>query len=415
MALKEKLEKRAELIAEARKITDKAETEKRKLSDEESAKFDSIIDEAQEIKDSIDRENRMLKAGEEVELAFEKTKAELKRGGNSSGEIKSNLEVIDSKEYRSAIQKYLKGSLSALTPEEHRSLSQGSASDGGYLVPAEQFVANLLKKVDDIVRIRSLATVYKLNKAVSLGVPSLETNIADADWTSEIGTGSEDTAMAFGKRALFPAALAKLVKISDTLLRNSPLPVEQIVMDNMAMKFGVTEEKGFLTGNGASQALGVFTASVNGISTGRDVSTDNTSTAITVDGLINAKFALKEQYMMSPKTAWMFHRDAVRNIAKLKDSTNQYLWEQSIRAGQPDTLLGFPVYMSEFVPNTFTTGLYVGILGDFSYYWIAESLEFRIQRLNELYAATNQVGFIGRREVDGMPALEEAFVRVKLA
>lgn len=415
MALKEKLEKRAELIAEARKITDKAETEKRKLSDEESAKFDSIIDEAQDIKDSVDRENRMLKAGEEVELAFEKTKAELKRGGSNSGEIKSSIEALDSKEYRSAIQKYLKGSLNALTPEEHRSLSQGSAVDGGYLVPAEQFVSTLLKKVDDIVRIRSLATIYKLNKAVSLGVPSLETNVSDAEWTSEVGTGSEDTAMQFGKRALFPAALAKRVKISDTLLRNSPLPVEQIVMDNLAMKFGVTQEKGFLTGNGASQALGVFTASANGISTGRDVSTDNTSTAITVDGLINAKFFLKEQYMLSPKTAWMFHRDAIKNIAKLKDTTNQYLWEQSIRAGQPDTLLGFPVYMSEFVPNTFTTGLYVGILGDFSYYWIAESLEFRVQRLNELYAEKNQVGFIGRTEVDGMPALEEAFVRVKLA
>lgn len=415
MALKEKLEKRAELIAEARKITDKAESEKRKLSDEESARFDTIIDEAQEIKDSIDRENRMLKAGEEVELAFEKTKAELKRGGSTSGEIKSSLAVIDSKEYRSGLQKYFKGTMGNLTAEEHRALSEGSAVDGGYLVPAEQFVTNLLKKVDDIVRIRTLATVYKLNKAVSLGVPSLETNVSDADWTSEVGTGSEDTAMQFGKRALFPAALAKRVKISDTLLRNSPLPVEQIVMDNLGMKFGVTQEKGFLTGNGASQALGVFTASANGISTARDVSTDNTSTAITVDGLINAKFALKEQYMMSLKTAWMFHRDAIRNIAKLKDTTNQYLWEQSIRAGQPDTLLGFPVYMSEFVPNTFTTGLYVGILGDFSYYWIAESLEFRVQRLNELYAEKNQVGFIGRLEIDGMPALEEAFVRVKLA
>jgi len=414
MALKEKLEKRSELIAEARKITDKAEAEKRKLSDEESAKFDSIIDEAQEIKDSIDRENRMLKAGEEVEIAFEKTKEQIKRGGDSTGVLKSNLEIVDSKEYRSALQKYFKGSMSNLTHDEQRALSQGSAVDGGFLVPAEQFVANLLKKVDDIARIRTLATVYKLNKAVSLGVPSLETDPSDADWTSEVGTGSEDTLMAFGKRALTPAALAKRVKISDTLLRNSPLPVENIVLDRLGYKFGITQEKGFLTGNGASQALGVFTASANGISTARDVSEDNTGTAITADGLQSAKFALKEQYMLSPSTAWMFHRDAVKRIAKLKDLEGRYLWEQAIKAGQPDTLLGFPVYMSEYAPNTFTTGLYVGILGDFSYYWIAESLEFRVQRLNELYAEKNQVGFIGRLEVDGMPALEEAFVRVKL-
>jgi HK97 family phage major capsid protein len=78
-------------------------------------------------------------------------------------------------------------------------------------------------------------------------------------------------------------------------------------------------------------------------------------------------------------------------------------------------LFGVPVFVSEYAPNTFTTGLYVGIIGDFSFYWTADALDFSIQRLNELYAATNQTGFIGRLESDGMPVLEEAFVRVKLA
>ncbi len=73
------------------------------------------------------------------------------------------------------------------------------------------------------------------------------------------------------------------------------------------------------------------------------------------------------------------------------------------------------MYESEYAPNTFTTGLYVGLLGDLSYYWIADALSMTVQRLEELYAATNQVGFIGRLETDGMPVLEEAFVRVKLA
>ena len=70
--------------------------------------------------------------------------------------------------------------------------------------------------------------------------------------------------------------------------------------------------------------------------------------------------------------------------------------------------------MSEYAPSTFTTGLYVGIIGDFQWYWIAESLRFELQRLDELYAATNQVGFIGRLEADGMPVLAEAFTRVAL-
>jgi HK97 family phage major capsid protein len=72
------------------------------------------------------------------------------------------------------------------------------------------------------------------------------------------------------------------------------------------------------------------------------------------------------------------------------------------------------MYMSEYVPNTFTSGLYVGLFGDLRYYWIADSLMFELQRLDELYAETNQVGMIGRWESDGMPILEEAFARVKL-
>ena len=76
---------------------------------------------------------------------------------------------------------------------------------------------------------------------------------------------------------------------------------------------------------------------------------------------------------------------------------------------------GIPVFMSEYAPNTFTTGLYAGIIGDFSFYWIADALDMQLQRLVELYAAANQTGFLMRSETDGMPVLEEAFARLKTA
>ena len=83
-------------------------------------------------------------------------------------------------------------------------------------------------------------------------------------------------------------------------------------------------------------------------------------------------------------------------------------------ADRPDTILELPFFMSEYATNTFTTGKHVGIIGDFSFHWIADSLEFSIQVLKELYAESNQVGYIGRMECDGQPVLSEAFVRVKL-
>jgi len=106
---------------------------------------------------------------------------------------------------------------------------------------------------------------------------------------------------------------------------------------------------------------------------------------------------------------------AIKIISKLTDGLGGYLWQSGIAAGDPDRLLGLPVYESEYVPNTFTTGLYVGALGDFKQYYIAESLAMSVQRLTELYAETSQVGYIIRAEVDGMPALPAAFRRVKLA
>jgi HK97 family phage major capsid protein len=300
-----------------------------------------------------------------------------------------------------------------LAGEELRALQAGADVDGGYLVAPQQFVTELIKAVDDQVAIRGLARTFQVPQAASMGAPSLDADPSDADWTTELQTGAEDTAMRFGKRELRPHPLAKRIKVSQQLLRQALIGPEGLVLDRLAYKFAVSQEKAFLTGSGAGRPLGVFTASPNGISTNRDVATGNTTTAIGFDGLIEAKSTLKGQYW--PRARWIFHRDAVKQITKLKDGDGQYIWRQSVREGEPDTLLGLPMTISEWAPNTFTTGLYVGLIGDFQHYWIVDALAMQVQRLNELYAETNQVGFIGRLETDGAPVLEEAFVRVKLA
>ena len=88
----------------------------------------------------------------------------------------------------------------------------------------------------------------------------------------------------------------------------------------------------------------------------------------------------------------------------------RYLWMDGITMGDPDRILGIPVAESEFSPSTFTTGLYVGLLGAFYYYWICDSLELELQVLVEKYAETNQIAYVCRRKVDGMPQIAEAFV-----
>lgn len=399
-------EQRGRLVEESRALLDTAESEKRDLTNEEQTKFDTLHGEIEKLGQQISREERQRDL--EAQMAAQ-TDPETRSARGGDGRDAAAATVMN------GFRSWLRHGAHATGPgvQEFRNLSQGVNVDGGFLVAPQQFVASLIEEIDDAVFVRSLATIYQLTGAHSIGVPTRDSDIDDADWTTELQTGREDTGLGFGKREMRPYPLAKRIKISRSLLRNAALPVETIVQSRMAYKFGVTLEKAYLLGNGNQQPLGLFVPSNDGIPTTRDVSSGNTPTQIKADNLINVKYSLKSQYQRT--AVWMFHRDAVREIAKLKDGEGQYLWKMSLRDGEPDTILGRSFYQSEFVPNTFTTGKYVGLFGDLSHYWIVDSLAMQMQRLDELYAETNQVGFIGRYEGDGAPTLAEAFTRVQLA
>lgn len=428
MDLNELRQKRAQLIAEARGLLDRAKDGV--MSAEDQAQYDRLFDEANKLQDTIKRMEQQQDA--ERELGEAATRAARPGGQDGQAQLQFRSRALQGladtdPQWRQAPE--WQNLLATTTPQyraqfrnaiiigSQRALQVDSDTAGGFLVTPLQMVDSLLRAIDDIVWMRQVATVYAVPSADSLGIPTLEADPADADWTSELSIGNEDKNMSFGRRDLHPHPVAKRIKVSRTLLRKVP-SAENLVNARLAYKHGITQEKAFLVGDGQNKPLGVFTASSAGISTARDVSTDNAATAVTMKGLINAKYALKAAYW--PRARWLFHRDAVKQIATLRDEsggagTGQFLWYPSVREGEPDMLLGHPVMVSEYAPNTFTTGLYVGVFGDFSNYWIADSLQMDMQRLNELYAGTNQVGLIGRMESDGMPVLEEAFVRVKLA
>lgn len=290
---------------------------------------------------------------------------------------------------------------------------------GGFLVIPQELALRLVALVKDQVFIRSFATVQMLDKAQSLGVPTLDTDIGDPTWTDEIDTGVTDTVKPFGKRALSPHPLARRVLISNKLLRQASLDPETIVLDRLSYKVGRVEEVAFMTGSGQNQPLGLFTASTDGIDTSRDVSAATNGT-IAGDDLITVRHNLKPQYW--GRATWVMHRLVLAAIRKLKDAQGNYLWQPGLGGyvaqgtalvgGNPDTILGLPVIMSEMAPSSITHGDYVALLGDLSFYWIADALDMQIQRLVELYAESNQVEFIIRRESDGMPVLAEAFTRL---
>ena len=97
----------------------------------------------------------------------------------------------------------------------------------------------------------------------------------------------------------------------------------------------------------------------------------------------------------------------VKAIRKLKDGNGNYLWQPSMTAGTPDTILNCPVYTSTYIPNI-AAGNKTVVFGDYSYYWIADRQGRSFKRLNELYAVAGQVGFVATQRVDGKLILPEA-------
>ena len=457
---KELRESRAKIVKESRALLEKVKTEKRDMNSEEVQAFermDADIEKYGAEIAAVEREERTAARESELEQRAGRVTDYERPGGHAT-----TLERRASAEYRAAFDAWLRYGPSY----ETRALQAGGDVGGGFIVPPQQFVANLIKFVDNLVFFRKFATVYTVTSAQSLGAPSLDADPEDGDWTNELSTGTESTAMAFGKRELYPHPVAKRIKISNKLIQIAPqlqfsgsgfsvgnfgsqpggLPpgnngslsqpggsgagipgvgaantygaagsgsAEDLVRWRLAYKFAVTEEKAFLNGTGVQQPLGLFTASPNGIDTSRDVSTGNTTTNIQADNLFEVLYSLKPQYQQ--RATWIFHRTTIKAIRQLKDGTGQYLWQPGIQAGQPDLILTRPYLQSEYAPNTYTTGSYIGLLGDLSFYWIADAEQMQVQRLVELYAEQNLIGFIGRLETDGMPVLAEAFARVKLA
>jgi HK97 family phage major capsid protein len=393
------LQKRHEAVTAMRALTDTAGKEKRDLSADELAKHTELFNEAQGFKDQITAEERS------IALAREAADAPEERGTQTGAD---ELQRAGFRGWLASGTNY-----AGEGAQEFRDLQVGIDTQGGFLVAPQTFVKEIIRTVANLSFIRNRARVIPVTSGDTLGAVTREAAASDAEWTRELGEPTPDTALKFGKRELKPDTLSKMILVSRRLLRVSALDAEQLIRDEFAELYAITEEKGFLTGTGVAMPLGVFTAHADGVPTSRDVSTGNTSTAITFDGLKSAQFALKAQHRRA--ASWLFHRDAVSMVAKLKDLENQYLWEPSNKIGEPDVLLGHPVDESEYVPNTFTSGLYVGLLANWKAgYWIAEGQAMDMQRLNELYAKTNQVGFIARKEIDGQPVLSEAFARVKL-
>ena len=298
-------------------------------------------------------------------------------------------------EYRSNFWNMMRSK--APMPGVMNALQIGTDSEGGYLVP-DEYERTLVEALEEENIFRQLAKIIQTSSG-DRKIPVVATK-GTASWIDEEGafTESDDS---FGQVSIGAYKLGTMIKVSEELLNDSVFDLESYISREFARRIGAKEEEAFFTGDGDGKPLGIL-AATGGAQTGV---TAASATAITADELIDLFYSLKAPYRRN--AVWLLNDSTIKVIRKLKDGNGQYLWQPSLVAGTPDTILGRPVHTSAYMPAVAAAAKSVAF-GDFGYYWVADRQGRSFKRLNELYAATGQVGFLASQRVDGKLILPEA-------
>jgi HK97 family phage major capsid protein len=387
------IEKRHGLALKARAIMNDAQEENRNLTAEESEKFDQIMADVDALDEQIQRMDKL----DGVDLRGSELKPL---------DVPPQRTESPSADYRSAFLQYLRRGKSALNAEEVRALEAGVSAEGGALT-YEEFEAMIVEKLQEQNVIRQVATVITTGGDRNLPVEDGE---GTATWIGEEGAYAEsldggDPEDTFKRVVLGAHKLQYLIKVSEELLQDSSFDLEAYLARMIGRRLGDGEEAAFVAGNGTGKPTGIITSATVGKTTA-------SATAITADELIDLFHSVKRPYRQN--ATWLMADSTVKAIRKLKTSTlEDYIWQPGLQAGEPDRLLGRPVFASAAAPEI-TADTAVAAFGDMSYYYIADRGNRVLQRLNELYAGNGQIGFRAYERVDGKIVLSEAIKSLKM-
>ena len=382
-------EKRAKAWEAAKAFLDSKQGSNGLMSAEDAATYDRMEAEVVDLGKEIDRLERQAVIDAELAKATS-TPITNKPNAQVAGETKTGRATD---EYKRAFWNNMRNRNSY---EIQNALSIGTDSEGGYLVP-DEYEKKLVEALEDEVFFRSLATVIKTSSG-DRKIP-IVTSKGEAAWIDEGGQFPESDD-SFGQTSIGAHKLATMIKVSDELLNDSVFNIEQYISKEFGRRIGTKEEEAFFIGDGTGKPIGIFNKT-GGAETGVTAA----STGITFDDVMDLYYSLRAPYRN--KATWILNDSTVKAIRKLKDGNGNYIWQPSVREGEPDRILNRPYRTSIYVPEL-AAGNRVMAFGDYSYYWIADRQGRSFKRLNELFATTGQVGFLASERVDGKLILSEA-------
>lgn len=165
-------------------------------------------------------------------------------------------------------------------------------------------------------------------------------------------------------------------------------------------------------GAGTTEPKGIIIAGTAGV-------TAASSTAFTMDEVIDLEYTVDKAYRNAPGASWMFHDVVAKTLRKFKDGQGRYLWEMSVQAGQPNVFDGFPILINNDMDSAFTTGKKLVGFGNWSpalgSYVCRNAGAVRFVRADELKVLEHQIVFEASQRYDSNLVDATAFKFLALA
>lgn len=291
----------------------------------------------------------------------------------------------------------------ALSADEVRSLRVADDTAGGYLAPA-QFTTEMVKNLVEFSPVRSAARVSNTSSG-SMILPK-RTGTLTASWVGETESRTS-TETAYGQVEIPAREAACYVDVSNTLLEDAAVNIAAELSVDFAEEFGRLEGAAFVNGTGVKQPEGFMTNADVAYTANGHAST------LQADALISLMYALPAAYRN--RGAWMLNGTTLATVRKLKDGQNNYLWQPSYQAGQPETLLGRPVIEATDMPDVSADAFPI-VFGDFAQaYRIIDRVSLSVLRDPYSQATSGLTRFHARRRVGGAVVKAEAIRKLKIA
>ena len=368
---------------------------------------DTLVQAFQEYKSENDRRFEKLDQGiGEKSSRQEKYEIAKNRPQMTSYEGDINMEIT---EYKTAFTSYVRrGEESPLQALEKKSLSTLADSDGGYMIP-QTLVAKLEKDLSDVSIVRRLSNVMQVSSS-SVDLLLNKTGAA-AGWTGEQDDRDVTDSPQVQKLVVPVHEMYAKPRATQKLLDDASINVEQWLSDSIAHRLAGLENRAFLYGDGDKKPTGILSyETAEEASWGHFAHVDYDNANL-IDNLVDMFAGIKGEYLNG--AAWLMSRATLAIVRKLKDQDGRHIWQPSLDAAAPSTLLGYKVEICDELPALGTNGSGVSVIfGNFNRaYQIVDRQGATV--LRDPYSAKPYVEFYTTKRVGGNVVNFESLVMLK--